>query len=674
MGLLDIFRRKLAWQKSYDNALEEIKDAADPDLILRVVTETAFGERESETLAIVAADRLWEIKNRRSDAKEALERLAREVSSPVARCHAAWYLRSRDGMKQWIAENIVVAYGQMDSDDRRRPRDAAAWMECVGDDATLVAAFNAACKRGYFRYGLYDHLHGNHLLSKLFWAVKDEHIQEELVGRVSGSREEYERIARESESARCVTAAIDHLSADSTVLRQLAEQGHNGAFRRLKQLGREDVVVELADGGNLVAQKYLTFTRKSQYGKRYESSMRDDLRDRAMAADSGSAEGAKLIGQAVASEVLPEEKLEEIALTWELNGTTGRPWDAMRQIKDPDRLARLLLERKCALQHSHFRQAWYEWGEALVGRLWNREDVLLQCILETDYDVSVKRKALKYIEDPEKLTRIAMEDHILAPEAAQRLPKNKLAPVRNSKNPQAAKLGQAQHHRNRVSKAGEAELREIMAWELENSDSPDTYLKALARVEDQAALLDALRAWLGTGRRYGITREDKPWKDVGGAILERIADGPGLADVCLERPGVVDAGISARLKQLIGGTEAEAGFADGARQWMLDHPHDWWRCASMLRLYYDLPDDWQALWRFGGPEFVRRVLAALQGAKEYERAMQLGRILADLYRNVPESHASLDPARGRCYTKHVDIVSSCASENEDYDRNYVLEL
>ena len=91
MGLLDIFRRKPAWQKSYDNALEEIKDAADPDLILRVATETAFGERESETLAIVAADRLWEIKNRRSDAKEALERLAREVSSPVARCHAAWY-------------------------------------------------------------------------------------------------------------------------------------------------------------------------------------------------------------------------------------------------------------------------------------------------------------------------------------------------------------------------------------------------------------------------------------------------------------------------------------------------------------------------------------------------------------------------------------------------------
>ena len=89
MGLLDVFRRKPAWQKSYDNALEEIKDAADPDLILRVVTETAFGERESETLALVAADRLWNMKNRRSDAKETLERLAWEASGPVARCHAA---------------------------------------------------------------------------------------------------------------------------------------------------------------------------------------------------------------------------------------------------------------------------------------------------------------------------------------------------------------------------------------------------------------------------------------------------------------------------------------------------------------------------------------------------------------------------------------------------------
>ena len=421
-----------------------------------------------------------------------------------------------------------------------------------------------------------------------------------------------------------------------------------------------------------MAQKYLTFTRKSQYGQRYVSSIRDDLRDRAMAADSGSAEGAKLIGQAVASEVLPEEKLEEIALTWALNGTTGRPWDAMRRIKDPDRLARLLLERKCAFQHSHFRQAWNEWGEALVGRLWNREDVLLRCILETDYDVSVKRKALKYIEDPEKLTQIAMEDHILAPEAAQRLPKNKLALVRNSKNPQAAKLGQAQHYRNRVSKAGEAELREIMAWELGNSDSPDTYLKALARVEDQAALLDALRAWLGTRSRFS---GDEPWLGVGGAIRSRVTDGPGLAKLCLDQNGAIDSEDINRLKELTRGTETEARFVDGVRQLLLDHPGGWRHYASMLRLYCDLPDDWQALWRFGGPEFVRRALAALQDEKEHGRAVYLGGILADLYRNVPESHASLEREKGKRYSKHVDFIDeSCMGNSRNYDKDYVLKL
>lgn len=674
MGLLDIFRRKPAWQKNCKNAQEEIRSADDPELILQVVNETAFGERETETLALLAADRLWELRDGKSGAKKRLEHLAREASSPIARCHAAFYLRSRDGMKKWVEENIIAAYKRLDTDIHSKPKDAAAWIECVEDEATLVAAFDAACRLGNFRFEVYDHLHGKSLLTKLFWNVKDERVQEELLGHVDGSRAEYERIVRESKSPRCVTAAIHHLDAVSLVLRQLAEQGNGVAFWRFRELGKENMLVELADGGNLKAQEYLISANKRKYEKRYETSLRNDLRDRAMAASTNSLDGAKLVEEAVRKGLLPEEKLEEIALTRPLGGMSGLPWIALRQIEDSDRLARLLLERKCGTGFSTSRREWNAWGEELVGRLWNREDALLRCILETDYHADVKRKALKLIKDPDKLLQIAMSDHWLAPEAARLLPKKKLAPVRNSKDSRAAKLGQEQHYRNRVSRAGEAELREILDWTLQNSDSPDLYLKALARVEDQPALLDVLRAWLGAGRRYGNGEKDKPWKNVGQAILERITDGAGLASVCLEKPNAVDAGIAAHLKALIGGSEAEARFAEGARQWMLENPYNWQRGASMLRLYYDLPDDWQALWRFGGPEFVRRVLEELQGAKEYMTAMGLGRILADLYRNMPESHASLNSVRDRRYTKHMDIVSNCASENENYNKEYVLEL
>ena len=128
------------------------------------------------------------------------------------------------------------------------------------------------------------------------------------------------------------------------------------------------------------------------------------------------------------------------------------------------------------------------------------------------------------------------------------------------------------------------------------------------------------------------------------------------------------------LRRLIHGTEEEARFTEDARQWMLKNQDDWRRATSMLCKYYDLPDDWHALWRFGGQEFVRHTLDALRNAKEYEGALRLGNTLASIYKNVPESHAYLDSTNGRRYTKHVDIVSSCASENEDRDRDYVLKL
>ena len=674
MGFLDIFKRKPAWQKNCEEALEAIGSSADPELILRVVKETAFAEKEEEIIALRAADRLWELRNGCSGAKESLEQLAREAASPIARCHAACYLRSREKMKKLIADNVVAAYRRLDGDVRKHPKDAAEWIECVEDKMLLVAAFENACKSGSFRNALYPHIHGDHVLTTLFMAAKDETVQQELVERVAGSAEEYEQIAGQSTSPRCATAAIDHLKADSPVLRKLAEEGHNGAFRRLKQLGREDVVKELADGGNLVALKYLASTHKSTYEKKYEEMMREDLRKRAMAADKDSFKGANLIGEAVRKRVLPEEKLVEIALTWHLNDMSSLPWEAMSQVTDPGRLTRLLMERKPEARFTNSRSVWNAWGKSLVDRLADREDVLMRCILESSYDGDVKRNALGHIQDPEKLLKIAMSDHWLAPEAAKLLPKNRLASLRDSKSSQAAKLGQAQYNRNRVSKASEAELMEILSWELENSSDTDVYLHALERVESQSVLLDALRGWLSSGKRHGITDENKPWKSVGGAILERITDGAGLVTVCLEKPGAVGPEFIARMKALIGGTPEEANFTEAARQKLFTNPNNYPHYAGLLSMYYDMADSMHALWRFGGPEFVRFVLDNLNNAKEYESAKGLGAILARLYKSVPESHPSLDSVKGKRYSKHVDIVSNCASENENHDREYMLEL
>ncbi|MBQ7680034.1 MAG: hypothetical protein IJT34_09330, partial [Butyrivibrio sp.] len=104
MGFLDLFKRKPSWQKSCQNALEEIRSSSDPALILRIVHETHFEPQEEEAIALQASDRLWEIRNSSPGAKDMLERLALEVPSPIVRCHAACSLRGLESMKKQLSD------------------------------------------------------------------------------------------------------------------------------------------------------------------------------------------------------------------------------------------------------------------------------------------------------------------------------------------------------------------------------------------------------------------------------------------------------------------------------------------------------------------------------------------------------------------------------------------
>ena len=324
------------------------------------------------------------------------------------------------------------------------------------------------------------------------------------------------------------------------------------------------------------------------------------------------------------------------------------------------------------------RQGLIAWRERLLRDLSFSDDIMLQVVQSDKFDNNSRKYAVEHITDPAILQQVAMEDSHLAELAAAKLPESRLSKLRNSKNPKVAKMGKAQYHRGRVNRANEKELLEIMKWEYANSDNPAAYLKALDRLENQEALCEAFSDYISSGNRSWVNSSFsmKPWQPVGQELLVRITDGPGLAAICLEKPNRVEKEEIDRLRELIHGTEEEQKFTDAAvKMLMTCPPEDWREPARLLTIYYGLSDAAHAAWRFGGRQFIGRVLSHLEDATEIEPAKNLGAILQFIYQQVPESHSILRRENGRSYAKHYDYYDSqCAGNNRDETVYYELKL
>ena len=102
---------------------------------------------------------------------------------------------------------------------------------------------------------------------------------------------------------------------------------------------------------------------------------------------------------------------------------------------------------------------------------------------------------------------------------------------------------------------------------------------------------------------------------------------------------------------------------------------DWRSAASLLAEYYRLPDAAHAAWRFGGQNFIRRILGMLDAERETGRAKELGMYLQFIYTRVPGSHNMLSKYNGKTYVKHIDYIDSdCAGRSWDHMEDYVLKL
>ena len=249
MGLLDAFKPK--WKRSAEWALETLRASADVGLILRVMAEAPFPGRDAERVRACAVDRLGQIGGDPA-ATQALERLAREGTSPVTRCHAAYALRDRPGMAKLVAENVVRAYGDP---NHGVPKSAPRWIECVGDADTVVRACHAVSGDRTFRREMLKHVRVPGALSALVPLAKDDQLAWELFDALEGTQQEYGQIIRDPRTTeKNAGRAIERLSADNPLLEELALQKEDPtAVRRLLAVGSAEQRAALAERGNEAA-------------------------------------------------------------------------------------------------------------------------------------------------------------------------------------------------------------------------------------------------------------------------------------------------------------------------------------------------------------------------------------------------------------------------------------
>ncbi len=415
---------------------------------------------------------------------------------------------------------------------------------------------------------------------------------------------------------------------------------------------------KLADQGNRDAANRLTEYDMKKYADKYVGLLNYAMKK-----------------SAVENGAFSEATLEKIVMGGNINDvsdTENLSVMAMEKIAYPERIFHILN----GMDSGKFKnsETMNQWRIKLLDKISHREDLMQKAVLEKRFPQEFRETALGYINDPDILEQLAEGYSDLAVKAAQRLPKSRLGKLRHAKNPEIAEMGTEQYYKTRIRYAKDNELLDIMEWSYCKQPDPALCLKALERLTSQEALCKALKTCAEWMKTMELRGDAEPWKPVRKKLLERITDGAGLWKVCLDRPGAVGQEEMTRLKEIIGGTDDEEKFIQNAVTALkTNDPISWHGPAGLLRMFFDLPNDEEAAWRFGGEAFIQRVLSRLESTRELGIAKSLGSILQSVYNSVPESHPLLGKANGRRYEKHYTYsVSDCFSE--DRSAIYVLNL
>lgn len=428
---------------------------------------------------------------------------------------------------------------------------------------------------------------------------------------------------------------------------------------RLDELGMldENTLVMFANRGNPLCVNRLIEMNPEKYIERYESSMTDKMRLKAI--DDG---------------LFSEEKLEQLAIQKPLNTEIrdSVAWLAMVKIQSPERLERILLTRKSA--SNDIMNLWYK---RLLDKLEDRENVMTRFLLSNNGPRDLRETVLNNITTPEYLLQIAMENNDSSEDAAKRLPRKGeyRQELRKSKNRKVAAAAMESWIKTKQNDADDEEIADFLVWAMDNYDFDymEQCQEIVKRIQSQEALLRVFDAYLN----HSIRLREK-WIAIHKSLLGSITDGAGLAELCLKYPGLVCKDDIDRLKEIIKGTDAEKSFVEESRKQLIAFKYGvswWWRPTEPMRMYFDLPNNAATAWKVGGQEFIRKVLNLLEKSTEIGDTKMFGQILWNIYKFVPESHEFLSGQKNKKYKKHYDYYDEhCMGNSKSYMTDYILQL
>ncbi len=597
--------REKAAKKAEKQRLKDEKTAQKTSNVRKL---GALAENSASAAARVSA--IARLKSR--GAQAALLSLAENSSQAPVRCEAAWLLEDQEKAREILSGSIAEAFGDSGMTKDYHFRE---WTGFVPNDEQLLKAYRKL-KDGSLAQALWPVFARKHsavLREILAEAVMWFPTVEEILKIYTGSREDWRYLAEHNKNTGTTAEAVKHLTLeDADVLTRIADKGSRAGADRLAELD------------------------PAAYLNRYADKITPDK-----------------AANAIKAHRLNQEALLRVALAYPSMNFFNSPegYDAaeaaLDSLTDPALLARLLLEKKAEprIPWSAFNPQWFS---RLVEKLADQQDTLAEYIItgnkRSERVFAAEQKALDLITDENMLYKIAASDCGYASTAVRRLGADRMKALsKEAKQQSVRQYATTEALKHGIADADEEELLEALHWSL--YDSPDEALMADAasRLTSQDALLkalDMLTESMRTSAKNTVLR-----------LLPRITDGESLMKYCLEKRVVKDTVF--RLKELIGGSPLEDRFVSSAKA------SDSFR---LLEDYFRISAE-EAIWKYGGTDYIRRVMDSLEKEEDLGEARTKANQLAWIYRHIPQSQGILDPYKGKHYRKHIDFDAYCASES-----------
>ena len=155
-------------------------------------------------------------------------------------------------------------------------------------------------------------------------------------------------------------------------------------------------------------------------------------------------------------------------------------------------------------------------------------------------------------------------------------------------------------------------------------------------------------------------------------LAPNISDAAALTGLCFTKSASPAAPLVERIREL-------AANDDGISRYFAEKASQAIRCGNESAPYitadYFGISPAEAMWKYGGEQYVKYLLRQIESDAEYEKPFFARNSLRSIYAEFAESRALLDPVKNRRYKKHSDYIDySCRSNDRSSEVELVLDF